>query len=102
MYDFIVGGFVPGTNYQISFRVWLLASVVSLILIYAFYRLLKVVFAKTKQMLFINITMLPIVYRPMATATAHKAEALQVNIASAYSRWTGQAQQALKSILPND
>lgn|SRR5487761_1179745 len=102
MYEFIVGGFIPGTNIQMSFEAYILSLVsialISLIIWIEFNREIKAIYNFIKMVL----NQLYIQLQLMAQWTAHKVAVLPGDIASAYSPYLLQAHQAVKNILPSE
>jgi hypothetical protein len=106
MDDFIVGGFIPGTNIQLPFWVSLIFdTLVFVLLAYAWHKYNKQIDKRLRKLVSIcaeKISKLNYFLQPMALSTAHKATILQVNISGYYSHYLEQARQALKNNWPSD
>jgi predicted negative regulator of RcsB-dependent stress response len=100
--NFIVGGFLPGTNIQLSFQAWLTACLIILIIGLFLWRSHQRHIVRMRKRASQEMDMISIAFQPVVTTTVHKASALQLNIGSAYSHFLEQALEVLKNIVPSE
>ena len=86
MGNFVVGGFLPGTNVQLSFKAWLIASTIFV----AFALLIRIVF-KNVLTLSSDVTM------PRFTAPASQDLHLGFNVSTRYRTSTHQVLRSVAS-----
>jgi hypothetical protein len=106
MDDFIVGGFIPGTNIQLPFWASLIIDALVIILLaYAWHKYYQQIRDRAKKgvdQVFEFMDKANYFLHPMVLSTAHKATILQLNIAGYYSHLRDQAAQAWKNSSPED